>query len=233
MVLRILGVCWLLMFPLSRTQADTVLWFVEQEPGVAPYKTRMIVNAHFIRMDDGQDRGDFLLFDRKLKRIYNTNSLDKTILVINNRKTRVTASPLKLVHEHKQEKLNAPPIGEFIVRRHLFYTNGQLCMEVFAADGLLPDVQQALREYRQVLAGEHLSVVVYTPVDQLRACDLANNIFTADRHLQYGFPVNQREPDGRLRELLNFKTDQKTAASLFELPKGYQHFTPQIVREAD
>ena len=220
----------LLMLPLSWVQADTVLWFMEQEPGAAPYKTRMIVNKRFVRMDDGQDAGDFLLFDRKLRRIYNTNSADKTILVINNRE-RAGTSPVKLQHRHEQQSLSAPPIGGHVVTRHLYYTNDQLCMEVFAAQGLLPDVQQALREYRQVLAAEHLSVVVHTPVELLRACDLANNIFEAERHLRDGFPVNQREPEGRLRELLDFKTDQVVAAGLFKLPGDYQRFTPQIVRD--
>jgi hypothetical protein len=41
------------------TTPAAVLYFVEQEPGVEPYRTRMIVTAGFLRMDEGQDSQDF------------------------------------------------------------------------------------------------------------------------------------------------------------------------------
>ena len=62
------GCCFLtaLVSCSNPTTPAAVLYFVEQEPGVEPYRTRMIVTAGFLRMDEGQDSQDFLLFDRMI-----------------------------------------------------------------------------------------------------------------------------------------------------------------------
>ena len=61
----------------------TVLFFVEQERRAVPRNTRVIVTSKYVPIDDGEDAGDFLLFDRAKRSIFATNSLDKRILMIN------------------------------------------------------------------------------------------------------------------------------------------------------
>ena len=45
----------------------TVLHYAEQEPGGEPFRTRMIVTARYLRIDEGVESKDFLLFDRREK----------------------------------------------------------------------------------------------------------------------------------------------------------------------
>jgi hypothetical protein len=56
-----------------RTTPAAVLYFVEQEPGVEPYRTRMIVTAGFLAWTRDRTAG-FLLFDRADGSIYSVSS---------------------------------------------------------------------------------------------------------------------------------------------------------------
>ena len=38
----------------QKEQSDTLVLFVEQEDGVEPYQTRMIITKEFVRIDDGE-----------------------------------------------------------------------------------------------------------------------------------------------------------------------------------
>jgi len=45
------------------------LEFVEQESGVDPYNVRMLVNEHFLRIDEGEGSEGFVLFDRAKREV--------------------------------------------------------------------------------------------------------------------------------------------------------------------
>lgn len=51
----------------NKEQGDTLVLFMEQESGVEPYQTRMIVNKNFVRVDDGDGAKSFVLYDRNKK----------------------------------------------------------------------------------------------------------------------------------------------------------------------
>ena len=101
---------------------------------------------------------------------------------------------------------------------------------MFAVSGFLPDVTKALKEYRQALAGEQAALIDAMPAEMLKACDLANNIFNATRHLDHGFPVRLKETDGRFRELVEYKKNTRIDAGLLKLPEGFSEFTTEEVR---
>ena len=72
-----------------------------------------------------------------------------------------------------------------------------------------------------MLAGEHAAVALRTPEDLKSACDLTDNVFHPRRHLEFGFPVTLRFPNGRERFLNRYST-REVDDSLFVLPPGYR-----------
>jgi len=65
----------------------TEVIYHDQDPGSEPYVTRILVNERFMRLDDGQDGGDFVLFDRKKGEVVNVLHEMKVLM-------RVTGKPL-------------------------------------------------------------------------------------------------------------------------------------------
>ncbi len=207
----------------------TVLMFNEQDSQNEPsYITRILLTKDFLRMDDGENHGDFALFDRKTGSIYSVNNEEQRTLLIPLQPVLVTPpNPLR----HDIEKLDAggaPDVDGRKVSRYYMFTNGTRCMEVFAAPGFHDDVTQALAAFARTLAGQHAKTVVAMPGLKNSDCDLANNVFEPDRYLSKGFPVRQKDYAGRTRSLISVKEKVVIDSSVFELPKGYQKFTPGV-----
>ncbi|MEE9561045.1 MAG: hypothetical protein V3V64_09665 [Acidiferrobacterales bacterium] len=110
------------------------------------------------------------------------------------------------------------------------FTNSEKCLDGCAAADLLTDAQQALKEYRRALVGEHAVTAQYSPTEFRSVCDLANNIFLPAHHLEFGFPVRQRNMVGARRHLLDYKTGVVVAPGLIALPRDYRRFTLNDMR---
>ena len=208
--------------------ADVAI-FEESGPGHEPYTTRMIATQEYLRIDDGRDDGDFLLYDRKKKLIQNVNIEEKMILVIHAQPTNLE-SPIKLNNEIRHNKTDVPKLAGREVSHYQFITNKQVCFDVYTSSVLLGTLRTALAEYRRVLSGEQAMMLTVTPKELLNACDLANNIYSPDRHLIKGFPVRQREFTGRSRQLIDYTEGSAIDSKLFRLPKDYKQLSPQQMR---
>ena len=132
---------------------------------------------------------------------------------------------------HRLRPVPCSAIGGRSVVHYSLLTNGRLCYDLYAADGLLPDAVAALREYREALAGEQRSAIGFTPNAAKTPCDLANHVYAPARHLTYGFPVRLVEPDPRdpkrrrITELTDYRTDVEMAPALFQLPESFRRMT--------
>lgn len=206
----------------------TIVLFDEQEQGTEPYRTRMIVTSSFLRMDDGNDASDFLLFNRKTRVIYNTNSSDRNILVIPAQQMN-SKPPFAIKNKIVSVKSELPKVNGKTVNEYRLLSNDAECYHLFAVEGILENVNQALQEYRQALAGEQVNVLASMPVAMQTACDLANNIFMPTRHLKHGFPIRSHEMTGRLRELVDYE-DKKVSKELFKLPEGFGEYSTKGIQ---
>ena len=213
----------------AHTAPVTLLYISDQEQGGQPDRTRMIITAGFLRMDDGVNSRDFLLFDRADSTIYSVSSVDKRILVMHYRPVAIKP-PAKFTQQAVPQTGDFPPVGGHQVTHYELLTNQQRCYDLYAAHGLLPDAVQALREYREALAGQQALTVAATPSEFQSACDLANNVFFPARHLAYGFPVRLTDMTGRTTELLDYKTGFRATADLFRLPANYKRQTLEELR---
>ncbi len=209
--------------------SSVALFFSEQERGGAPFQTRMLVTPHYLRIDEGADDGDYILFDRGQSTIYSVNRADKTILVIT--PLKIDLKPPKVFkHETHRDAAAYPDIGGKKVIHYRLSTNNTRCYDVFAAAGLLPEALPALREYQETLAGEQAAAMRRTPKEMQSACDLADHIFLPLRHLEYGFPVRQEDTQGNLRQLIDYDEHYRGDRRLFQLPENFIRYRTQDLR---
>ena len=199
--------------------------FLEQEAEIPPYKTRMIITDNFLRIDDGPESKDFILFDRKARKISSISYENKRIFEIPFRKITLT-KPKNLKWEHKEiDAKNAPTIKDIVPTGHSFTANQQTCLQTMSAKGLLEKARIALVEYQTVLSGEHAANFAKTPEDQRSACGNALNIFHSTDSLKYGFPVIEWDSVGHRRQLSNYTENTTVSPELFKIPEGFESFS--------
>jgi len=206
--------------------SSTMLLYQAREPGVGSYPSRILITDRYVRMDDGQDEGDYLVFDRKSRLISSVTQDDKTVFEIPSRE--VTQEPpmeLKRRSEKVKMKNDAPMVAGKQPQQHQLYVNDKLCYNVVVIPGMMDDAVAALRDFRQVLAGEHAKTIPRIPADMQEPCDLALNTFYADWQLQFGLPIQEWDESGKGQVLMDYKQGIAVDEALFTLPEGYQHYT--------
>lgn len=205
------------------------LSFTESSPEGESYPVRMLVNDQFLRIEDGDSRDGFILFDRNAKTVYSVSHMDKTTLVLRAQAVKLDA-PKTFVHKVERDAEKLPDVGGKTVSHRRLFTNDELCFDVYAADGLLPEAVEALREYHRALAGEQAIMQASVPSGFQSACDLAEFVFLPARHLEFGFPVRQISRAGVMRQLVDFKVGVPVEKGLFDIPAEYKQITPSEVR---
>jgi hypothetical protein len=207
----------------------TFLSFSESSPDGDTYPVRMLVSEGFLRIEDGDARDGFIVFDRAKKIVYSISHTDKTTLVLSAQQVLLDA-PKAFVHKVERDGEKLPNVGGRAVTHYRLLTNRERCFDVYAADGLLPEALAALREYHRTLAGEQAAMQALVPAGFQSACDLAEYVFLPARHLEFGFPVRQISRAGVVRQLLDFKTGVPVEKGLFDVPAEYKQITPSEVR---
>lgn len=202
----------------------TALYYRMSEPGIDPYLSRWLITDKFLRIDEGEDADNYVLFDRRKRTVYSVVHNDRTVLDIAHR--AVDRKPPKALNQESRviRDENAPTIeGRKTLRREL-HINGGLCYSVVSVEQLLPDAVKAIGEYRQVMAGEHAKNIDNTPVELQQPCDLALHIFSPLWVVEKGLPIQEWNPQGKTMGLLDYKAAEPVDGALFSLPQGYRHY---------
>lgn len=189
----------------------------DRDPGSEAYLTRLLVTPNFMRIDYGNDADDFILLDRKSRKIFNVMRDRKEILELVPGKVELKKPLVWQVREDIQPQSRG-------LRAAKIYVNDVLCSEVEAAPGVLPDVVKALGEYRSALEATQARTYAATPSELQAECDLAQNVFETQRELRFGLPVKELYKSGRSRELIGQRAET-LAPALFQLPSGYRTWT--------
>ncbi len=191
--------------------------YQDQDPGAAPYPTRILVTPDFLRMDSGEDAGDFILLDRKARAVYNVLRGDQRIF-------RYDTRPVKLVKPVPWKITESVTRLPGNTRKFSLGVNGKACMEITAAPTLQPDTVDALVTYFATLAAMEADTWQRTPPDVRDPCDLAQHVLAFRRVLQYGLPLEAVYANGRSRHYVAHRTLPENPA-LFRLPPDYQVVT--------
>jgi len=230
MMLNILASC------ASKEQGDTLVLFMEQESGIEPYQTRMIVNKNFVRVDDGDGSKTFVLYDRNKKIVYSINPDEKTVMAVHEKKLKkgqVFEPPFKLTHSVKEmpEMKGSPTIDGESAKHFQLITNDKVCYDVVAIKGLMPHVVKALTEFHNHMASDSVITFNNMPADMQEACDMTSTTFKPARQFEFGFPIQEWDNKEYMRSLVDYNVDYKAKPDLFALPEGYKHYTVQELRE--
>lgn len=211
----------------GETLPGTALLYTITEAGEAQsYTARMFVNTRYLHTADSRAPMDYILFDRKEKIIYSVNADDQTVFEIH-AKSITIAPPIRIDYVEESQPSSAVPKIQGRHAMHYRYTvNGERCYDAVVTPlDFLPEVREALMEFRLILAGEHASTLANTPHEMLDACDLAVNIFDATRHYAHGLPIREWGVDGYQRFLKDYQGDVTLLQEVLSLPEDYQHYS--------
>lgn len=203
----------------------SMLLYHKAEAGVEPYPSRILVTDRFMRMDEGSNDGNYVLFDREKRHIYSITHEERTIFEIPKRAVQIEP-PDELRREQEEVTAqNVPQVAGKQPRRFRLSVNGQLCYNVIAVDGVMEQAVTALREFRLVLAGEHAKALLFMPADMRNPCDMALHTFHPGWLLEFGLPIHEWDEMGNSQSLRDFRPAVAVDVRLFELPAGYRQYS--------
>jgi len=209
----------------SKSPTSISLLYKIQEPNIDPYESRIIITDKYIRLDDNDDGNEFVLVDREKQIVYSVSDENDAILVINHKPVNIK-SPVELKPDtERTPDKNTPMIDGREIVHYIFKINGEACQDAMIAEGLMTEAAEAIAEYRRILAGQHAKTFNITPADLRNDCDMAMNIFHADRYLQFGLPVHERDYTGYQRTLIDFDDTYEPKENLFVLPEQFDQFS--------
>lgn len=203
----------------------TILYFEEVEQGTDPYGSRMLINNDFLRLDDGHDNSDFILYNRNERVIYSVAHGEQNIFQINYHPVEIEPPYELTLVDDVREDASAPMIGSEKPEHHVYMVNSQRCFDAVLVTGVLDEEARALGEYLEILAGEQARNLFKTPVEFQDPCMLSNLIFNAGKHLEHGFPIQEASNTGYARYLVDYRKGIETDPALFELPAHYGRFS--------
>ncbi len=202
----------------------TVFHYEEMEAGTERFPVRYLVNVDFLRIDNGQDADDFILFDHGKNTVYSVNHTDQTILVIEHHPWKLTNFDFS--REEKQRVLEqAPRLFNQVVNNYQLIANGETCAEYQLVPNVFKAELQIFKAYQLVLSGHQVNSVRNTPAEMRTPCFLIDQIYNTGRQYELGLPVQEWHSRGYVRILKDFKR-QDLDERLFVLPKAYTQFKP-------
>ncbi len=202
--------------------AGSLLRFSERSADEPEHLQRVLITDRYVRFDAGRDNGDYILFDRNERRIYNVVAEDGTILVLGNKNVSVKPDfPMgwQISSEASQALPRSGGQSQLSARHVSFKLNGKACYNVVSLVSGYEMENQALQEFYQTLARE-LKTSYRPQVDS--PCFAAIMLFEPVKRFAYGFPFREWSVYGYQRFLQNAQQKIIFPKTLFELPADYQ-----------
>ena len=193
---------------------------VEEDAGIQ--QMRYLINSQYVRIDNGTEKSDFILFNVKTKTVYSVNHQDQTILKIKNNQWQLPEFAFTVTREEQLVK-DAPEIFNKPVYRYQVKAGEQLCTQVFLIKDVFSENMKILHQYQQVISGQQVAMLNNTPVDMQTPCFLVDQVYHKGEYYKSGLPV-QITYDRGYAKLLNDFSEAEFAQALFVLPVGYTEY---------
>lgn len=198
------------------------LYYDEIEVGAGVQSMRYLINDKFIRIDNGNDKADFVLFDVNKKTIYSVNHDDQTILKIENNAWARPEFDFKV--SVKQGVMSAAPkIQNKTVFSYTVSAGKKVCTDVFLIKNIHAKEMKILHQYQQILSGQQVATLSNTPKDMQTPCFLVDQVYHAGDYYKIGLPVKisySRDYTKLLNDFKYIESDLK----LFKLPEAYKEY---------
>lgn len=217
-----------MMFSTAAIHADSVksvvLFYDEIEEGVGVQPVRYLINNHFLRIDNGDENADFILFDVSKKLIFSINHEDQTVLKIDHHKWSKPVFDFKT--SIKEELLSkAPEIFNKPVYSYQVKASGKVCTQVFMIKDTYPEAMQVMYAYQQILSGQQVATLKNTPKELHTPCFLLDQVYHEGEYYKSGLPVQITYSRGYAKLLKDFK-EQAIDIQLFKVPATYEEYKP-------
>lgn len=202
-----------------------VLWYQEQESGIEPYLTRVVITDRYVRLDEGDAAGDFLLYDVEERTLHNVVHGNATVMTLAPGEQPVP--DVGMVTEQRLLALEDAPLVEGLEpRKWLLNVGSRVCYQAVVVPGALPEVASRLGALQETLAWQSRAGLDRRPEEMRTPCFLARYILSPDAHWRQGLVIQEWDGEGYRRDLVNYEKNVEVAESLFDLPATYQDFTP-------
>ena len=218
----------LMIFTNSISHAESVkslvLYYDEVEEGVGVQSMRYLINNNFLRIDNGDEKADFILFDVNKKLIFSINHEDQTVLKI---EYHTWKKPVFDFKSSINETLmsSAPKVFNKPVYNYQLKADDQVCTQVFMIKNTYPQAMQVMYAYQQVLSGQQVATLDNTPKEMHTPCFLLDQVYHQAEYYKSGLPVQISYSRGYAKLLKDFK-EQSVDTRLFEIPAAYKEYKP-------
>ena len=200
----------------------SIVSYMEQEAGTEPYPVRILASTNYVRLDDGYDESDYVLFDRRSRTLFSVSHAGRSVLEIRNHPfsgplpADISLTETPVVDEP------APTIAGKQPLHTVYLANGTPCYQAISVGGLLDEAVAAMAEYAMALGERQLDNMSSVPDTMQTPCFLSRYAYAPGRHYSQGLPVQLWDESGFYRSLTDFQTGETVDAALFELPGDYE-----------
>lgn len=214
---------------MSTAQAEDisslVLVYDELEEGMGQAEVRYLVNDNYLRIDNGQDKGDFVLFDVKSRNVYSVNHEDRTILKIGHQPWKAPAFDFAVTETEVAMK-DAPKINQQTVYHYQLKADDKVCTGVAYLRGVYPARMKVFYLYQQTLSGQQVISLDNTPKEFQTPCYLLDQVYHNGDYYQKGLPVQISYFSRGYEKFLKTYDETRVNGNLFVLPEGYREYLP-------
>ena len=204
------------------TVSSIILQYEEQEAGTDSYPVRVLVNPGYVRFDDGNDTGDYLLLDRATRHAFSVVHEERSILVLDVPDMNTRMPENISIEERRDIDEQAPAVGGARPVHVKYMADGEVCLQAIVVPGFLPEAAGALAEYARLLGDRQLNNMQSVPAEMQTGCFMTRYVYLPGRHLEDGLPLQEWDANGYRRSLIEFREDMPVSASLFSLPVDYE-----------
>ncbi len=201
-----------------------LLYYDEFEKGVGMQPVRYMINQHYLRIDNGEEEDDFVLYDVEDKLIYSVNHSDQTILKISSDAWQRPEMSFKF-SEQTSVMEEAPMINKQKVHQYQLKTADKTCTQVFYLKGLYPAYMKVIYDYQQVLSGQQVATLKNTPEEMRTPCFLLDQVYHTGDYFLEGLPIQITYSRDYAKFLKHYET-KGMDSDLFELPEDYREYLP-------
>ncbi|MEW8624843.1 MAG: hypothetical protein AB2551_03730 [Candidatus Thiodiazotropha sp.] len=191
------------------------------EAGQTPYLSRMLVTAQMMRIDQGSETADFILFDRGKRVIYSIDSEERSILVIQPKPSNQPDARLPDIEVLAKDAGEAPLVAGRKAQRWALQVNGQPCQEAMVLPEMMTMSVAAQGEYLGLLAEQHKISLSGIPMAYRDACADAIQVYEPNALLEKGLPLRLWDVNGNQQALTDYAESESVDADLFTLPKAF------------
>lgn len=217
----------ILLLPLTVSAAGYELMYKEEEPGIEPYISRIVIDDRYLRIDDLSDDSGYILYDDEIGKIYSVSHYDKSILVISSAATAEPEMSDKLVTSDKlldqAPKVAGKPVHDYRVelKDESFQ---EMCTNIQYAAGLMQEAGEMMHAYQTAMVANQVSSLQQTPVEFQTPCMISDQIYFDGSIYSKGLPLMEWRSNGKKRLLQSFKR-KAPEEGVFTFPEGYRQFS--------